>query len=107
MLDKLRTLTNGNPTRMKMYVELYLEAIDENLPMLKKANEIGDKKAIRTVAHTLKPLFTTVGFQSLWELANTIETNIDLAQDLEKVGELSSELYEQLVTSRKEVAQAL
>lgn len=91
MFEKLREMTGGDPSRMKLYLETYSTALEENLPKLALAIETNDHNAIRTVAHTIKPLFTIMGLTELWEKANTIETNIDSRTDLDSIEELARE----------------
>ena len=95
-LDKLTELTGGNEARIKLYLETYLEGTNEQLPLLRSAIESSDLHQIRTVMHTLKPLFTIIGFNDLWEKANEIETKVDLNQQLEGIPDLSK-MVEQMI----------
>ena len=97
MSDPLNDLTRGDQSRNQLYQELYNEALAENLPKLRYAIESSNHAEIRTVVHTLKPLFKIIGKDKLWEQANRIEVSIDTEADLDLIPNLTRELLSGLV----------
>lgn len=95
-LEKLIESTGGNEDRIKLYLETYVEGVNEQMPNLIEAIQELDYPKIRTVMHSLKPLFTILGFDELWKKANEIEINVDLNQNLESI-EGQSKLVELLL----------
>ena len=89
MLDKLKKMTGGDEQRMTMYINTYTDGITEYIALLSEAISNNNIPDIRTATHTSKPLFTIMGFQELWNLANVIEQSIDLQKELELVLERS------------------
>lgn len=85
MLDKLRELTNGDPTRMQLYMETYREAVQENMEPLQHAINVSNLAEVRTRVHALKPLYRIMGLDELWDISNLIEVAIDTQEGIDKV----------------------
>lgn len=73
MFDKLKKMTGGDEGRMKMYVNIFKEASTKNIEGLSAAYDLQDHGIAKEIAHSAKPLFTIIGLDHLWELANQIE----------------------------------
>ena len=73
MLDKLKEMTGGDEQRMQLYLETYHEGVEEFINGLSAAYDLQDHGIARDIAHGAKPLFTVMGFDHLWQLANQIE----------------------------------
>lgn len=103
MLDKLREMTGGDEERLKMYVSLYLESMPEYCDLMEKAITEGDLEQIKYSAHASKPLFSTLGFDRLYNEADSIEI------DIRGKGEHKSIIQkaEALLTSMKETISLL
>lgn len=102
-LEKLIESTGGNEDRIKLYLETYVEGVNEQLPNLTMAIEKSDYPNIRTIMHSLKPLFTILGFDEIWQKANEIETNVDLNQQIESIKGDASIVLKMLKNSVTEI----
>ncbi len=87
--------------RMNLYIETYREAMVENIQPMKWAIESNDLKKIRTIVHTMKPLYRIMGFDELWTRANEIEIDIDKSQNREAISAKALELVALMSASIK------
>ena len=78
MLDKLSELTNGDKARMNIYIATYKEGIADNIISLQEALKKKDLEIIKHIVHQSKPLFTMLGFTTIYDLAQEIEVRIEL-----------------------------
>ncbi|MBL7776308.1 MAG: Hpt domain-containing protein [Saprospiraceae bacterium] len=83
----LEQLTGNNPARIRKYLRLYLEALEENLPRLEAARSGPDREEIRRLAHTLKPQLRMLGLEPLAVQAQTLETQALEGTDLDVLPE--------------------
>ncbi|GEM_PF-4928328 len=99
MFDKLRQMTNGDETRMAVYISMYKEATTHNISALANALREENFAEIRIIVHSAKPLFTVMGFEDLWTLANEIETCSDSRSAMESCKSKVEQLMDQLSDS--------
>ena len=76
MLDKLKKMTKGDEERMQHYIQTYIKEMTSNVSGLKYWLEQEDYNKIKTIAHNAKSHFTVMEYDSLWKLANHVETGI-------------------------------
>ena len=75
-----------------MCVNLYLESMPEYCDMLEKGISGKNLDEIKYAAHASKPLFSTLGLNDLYKLADTIETDIRTNQPIPDITPKATEL---------------
>jgi HPt (histidine-containing phosphotransfer) domain-containing protein len=103
MLTKLKELTGGNESRMRVYIDMYKSSVAEFEKDLRAGIETNDLLTIRITIHTAKPIFTLFELSELWTLANEIESNIDLKQNLDAVPTQATALLAMMKKNLKEL----
>lgn len=98
-LTFLEELTGGNPTRIRKYLNLYLESVREGVPRIEAALAKEDRLELRKVVHTIKPQFRMLGMEALAELAQTIENQAVEGIALEQLPENVNRLLEEVRAS--------
>jgi len=107
-LSYLRNFCEGDESRMKKYIDLYLEAIPSFRQKLEHAISKNDAATIVQQVHAMKPKFIMMGMKEAHELSTSIEKTLaDGGQQLnELVNTKLSRLLELVLHSEEELKRA-
>lgn len=103
MLDKLKEMTGGDSERMQLYISTYKEGVTEFIESLSAAYDLQDHGIAKDIAHAAKPLFTVMGFDSLWELANNLELAVHESADQDNINKMIKALIKKMSLSMEEL----
>ena len=103
MLDKLRAMAGGDDKRMELYIQTYTEGMNDKLGALKAALANEEFHDIGTIVHKTKPMFTTMGFDSLYKLANHVEMGINKRYSQEMTKEHTTSLIADIEQSLEQL----
>ena len=87
-LTSLKELSKGDDNFVKEMVQIFIDQTPETINNLEKYMNNKDWKMVRALAHKMKPSFSFVGLQELYEILNSIEeyaeseTNLDLLPEM-------------------------
>jgi HPt (histidine-containing phosphotransfer) domain-containing protein len=72
-LTFIKGFSNGDLSRIKKYVEMYLQSAATEMPSIEQALAAKDWKKLKTSAHTLKSLTGYMGMSTTQQLLKKIE----------------------------------
>ena len=76
MFDRLKEMTGGDEDRIQIYINLYTSTLPEYSSAITRSLREDDKEQLRQAVHSCKTLFSTMGFDDLFKLAEELESNI-------------------------------
>lgn len=72
-LNFLWEFCGGDETRMRKYIDMYLNSVPNDIQRIEAAHKSGDYKTLKTVMHSMKPHFNFMGMQATRAKADQVE----------------------------------
>ena len=103
-LDKISNLTNGDKVAMTRLNSVFIgETVEKDLINLCNAVDKGDFRAIKKIAHKMKPSIDLYGIELISSVVKDVESMAAHECDLEKIKEMVSLMEDTLHKVRDEM----
>jgi signal transduction histidine kinase/CheY-like chemotaxis protein len=93
-LTFLGSFCDDDRIRMKKYIDMYLNGINDNLKKVWDSHSTQDYASLSRIAHTIKPHFNYMGMNEAKKVSETIENYAGESRNLEQLPALISQLNE-------------
>lgn len=103
MWTKLKNLTNGDVTRLKLYLQTFATSSNATIAALNDAIAKRDIQFIHEHIHPLKPLIQLLEQDQLYHLSNTIEEGLHQQSKNEKLWKEVQLYRDQLLSLKDDV----
>ncbi|MFM7021753.1 MAG: ATP-binding protein [Flavobacteriales bacterium] len=101
--DSLYSFTKGNKERISKMIHIFLDETPQEIIKLSDYFKRGDYKALKALAHSLKPKMTYMGIPELSEIAYQLEQHADNKKESAKLIHTLTEKTEVAIKELKEI----